>query len=149
MHRDRAVSTTLSYTLTLAISAILVSGLLLAGGSYVDSQREQVVRDELTIIGQQLAAGMERADRLVTAGISNTNLNVEVTQEFPNRVTGSAYSVAVDGSASEIVLESTNPDVSVTVGYTTQNTVADSSADGGQIRVSYDQSADTLEVQDV
>jgi hypothetical protein len=148
MREDRAVSTTLSYTLTLAISAILVSGLLLAGGSYVDSQRDQVVRDELTIVGQQLAAGMERADRLVEAGIDNSNLDVQVTQEFPDRVTGSGYRVEVDGSNSVITLESTESDISVDVGFTTSTDVADSSAEGGTIEIDYDESADALEVQD-
>ena len=147
MRESRAVSTTLSYTLTLAISAILVSGLLLAGGSYVDDRREAVVEDELTVIGQQLAAGMERADRLVVAGNSPSVVNVN--QELPNRVTGSGYRVALDSSESAITLESTDSDISVTVGFVSQTAISDSTADGGTVQIHYDESADHLEVRNV
>ncbi|KPN31415.1 hypothetical protein SY89_02161 [Halolamina pelagica] len=64
---DRAVSTTLAYTLTLSITAVLVSGLLIAGGGLIEDQREAITRDELTVSGQQLAGGLEDADRLAGA----------------------------------------------------------------------------------
>lgn len=136
MRDARAVSTTLSYVLTLSISAILVSGLLLAGGSYVDDRREAVVEDELTVIGQQLAAGLERADRLVRAGDAST-VSLEIDQNLPNQVTGSGYRVSLDGSNEEIDLESTSSDASVTVGFTSQTSVASSSAQGGRVQIVY------------
>ena len=136
MREDRAVSTTLSYVLTLSISAILVSGLLLAGGSYVDDRREAVVEDELTVIGQQLAAGLERADRLVRAGNAST-MTLEIDQNLPSQVTGSGYRVSLDASNEEIDLESTSSDASVTVGFTSQTPVAPSSAQGGRVQIVY------------
>lgn len=150
MRDDRAVSTTLSYVLTLSIAAILVSGLLLAGGSYVDERREAVVEDELTVIGQQLAAGLERADRLVVAGgEGNTELNV--TQNLPNKVTGSGYRVSLDAGNSEIVLESTSSDISVTVGFVNRTAIRDSTAQCGRVQIHYNTSAspNALEVRNV
>ena len=148
MREDRAVSTTLSYVLTLAISAILVSGLLVAGGSYIDERRNAVVEDELTVIGQQLAAGLERADRLVVAS-DGSSPTLRIDQSFPNRVTGSGYRVSLDAGDSNVVLESTSSDVEVAVGFVTRTGVdGSSSADGGEFRIRYD-SADGLVIEDV
>jgi len=146
MRDERAVSTTLSYVLTLSIAAILVSGLLLAGGSYIDDRREAGVEDELTVIGQQLAAGLERADRLAVAGDSSS-IALRIDQNLPSQVTGSGYRVSLDGSSEEINLESTSSDISVTVGFTSQTSVTDSSAQGGQIQIVYNSGA--LEVTNV
>jgi len=104
---SRAVSTTLGYVLSLAIATLLITGLIIAGGGYVDAQREQVIRDELTVVGQQLAADVERADRLVRAG--EAPLTVRVNKTFSDRVTGSNYRVSFDPAASAIVLETNRP----------------------------------------
>ncbi|MFC7028484.1 hypothetical protein ACFQH8_15745 [Halomicroarcula sp. GCM10025710] len=61
---DRAVSTALGYVLTLSIASLLVTGLIIAGSGFVEDRREQVVREELTVIGQQIGADLARADRL-------------------------------------------------------------------------------------
>lgn len=153
MRNERAVSTTLSYVLTLSISAILVSGLLVASGSYIDDRREAVVEDELTVIGQQLAAGLERADRLFVAG-EPSSMTLRIEQNLPNKVTGSGYRVSLDPSDEEIDLESTSSDISVSVGFTNQTSVVASTAQGGSVQIqaadtSGDGSKDALEVTNV
>jgi len=144
---SRAVSTTLGYVLSLAIATLLITGLIIAGGGYVDTQREQVIRDELTVVGQQLAADVERADRLVRAG--EAPLTVRVNKTFSDRVTGSSYRVSFDPSASAIVLETNRPAVSVRVGVVTETALGDSTADGGPVQIRYDDGDDHLEVRDV
>ncbi|GGN96766.1 DUF7266 family protein [Haloarcula pellucida] len=134
MH-NRAVSTTLSYTLTLSISALLITGLLVAGTDYVNDRREQVVREELTIIGHQVASDLSRADRLVRAGQSPT---VRMNQTFPDRVSGSSYDVAVENQET-LVLTSTDPEVSVTVSLEVKTDLrSGSTADGGVVQIWYD-----------
>jgi len=145
MRRNRAVSTTLSYTLSLAIASILVSGLLIAGGNFVEDRQEQVIRDELEVIGQQVAADIGRIDRLVVAADNDPTARLNHT--FPARVSGSGYRVSIDPAADELTLESTSPEVSVTVSLTTQTDLGDSSADGGVITVFYDESSRQLEVR--
>lgn len=146
MRRNRAVSTTLSYTLSLAIASILVSGLLIAGGNFVEDRQEQVVRDELEVIGQQVASDIARIDRLVVAADSDPTARLNHT--FPARVSGTGYRVSVDSAADELTLESTSPEVSVTVSLTTRTDLGDSTAGGGVMTVFYDESSEQLEVQD-
>ncbi|EMA18584.1 DUF7266 family protein [Haloarcula argentinensis] len=145
MRRNRAVSTTLSYTLSLAIASILVSGLLIAGGNFVENRQEQVIRDELEVIGQQVASDIARVDRLVVA--ADNDPTVRLNHAFPARVSGSGYRVSIDPAADELTLESTSPEVSVTVSLKTRTDLGDSTAGGGVVTVFYDESNDRLEVQ--
>lgn len=142
--RNRAVSTTLSYTLTLSIAALLITGLLVAGTDYVNDRREQVIRAELTIVGHQVASDLSRADRLVRAGQSPT---VRMNQTFPDRVSGSGYDITVENQET-LMLRSVDPEVSVTVSLAVETSlVTGTTADGGVVQISYTGSA--LEVTDV
>lgn len=132
---DRAVSTTLSYVLSLSIAALLVGGLLVAGGDFVTTQRDVVIEEEMKVVGHQLASNVEQADRMVNA--SSGAATVQVNQTFPDTVARSEYDVTLDADNSQLVLNSTNPDQTVRVNVTTQTELADSSADGGEITVQY------------
>lgn len=130
---DRAMSTTLSYVLTLAIAAVLVSGLLLAGSTFVEDRREQVIRQELLVIGEHLATNVEQVDRYARANEDLAEARIE--QTFPGRVTGTSYGVRLveNGMEPTLVLRSVRPRVSVEVNVSVQTTVADSNASGGRI----------------
>ncbi|WP_226023361.1 DUF7266 family protein [Halomicrobium salinisoli] len=147
---DRAVSSALNYTLTLAISTLLVTGLLIAGIDFVEARQDQVLRTELSVIGEQVAADLDRASRLAAAGTGTTE--VWVNQSFPERVAGTRYWVRLDpGPPSEpprVVVESTDPVVTAAVRLKRTVTVAESRTDGGDVAVVYDDSADELEVTD-
>lgn len=147
MRDRRAVSTTLGYTLTLAITAILVSGLLIAGTDFVEERQESVIREELSVIGQQVAADFARIDRLVVADSNHTSLTATTGQTFPERVSGSSYQLSLDPSAEQLVLTSTNPEVRVTVGVTNRTDLQESTADGGTVNVTYNKTGDALEVR--
>jgi len=147
MTDDRAVSTTLSYVLSLGIATILVAGLLMAGATFVGDSRETVVRNELTVIGEQIASDVERVDRLVGAGDGAST--VRLTQEFPREVTGSTYDVVLDPTTDpRLELQATDPSVTVAVPLATERAVGDSFADGGPVAVRYDSSADRLVIED-
>ena len=149
MRDARAVSTTLGYVLALAIATLLITGLIIAGGSYVDTQREQVIRDELTVVGQQLAADIERADRLVRAGDTDSSMTVRVNRTFSNRVTGESYQVTLVPGDQTLVLNTTTPDVTVRVGLTNETALGASATRGGVVQIRYDEADDHLEVRDV
>lgn len=145
---SRAVSTTVSYVLSVAITAMLVAGLLLAGGDFVDDRRDQVVQTELRVIGHQVAADLGRVDRMVEAGddVSTARVN----QTFPERVTGNAYTITIRESPdSRVLVNTTNPDVEVRVRVRTTTQIEESSASGGTVSVFYDASNDRLEVENV
>jgi len=148
MSDRRAVSTTLSYVLSLAIATVLITGLILAGGGYIDSQREQVIRDELIVTGQQLAADIERVDRLVRAG-NTSSVTVTMNRSFSNRVTGASYQLTVMPGAQTLVLNTTRPEVIVRVGLASETDLGKSQVRGGEIQIEYNQSREHLEVRDV
>jgi len=135
---DRGVSTTVGYVITLGITSLLVTGLLIAGGGFVEDQREQTVRDEMEVIGQQLAADIAAADRL--AGAGGSGATVRIDRELPDRVTGQTYTVEVQDTATgastvTLTLMTEDPEVSVEVSLYAQTDVAPSQLQGGDVVV--------------
>ncbi len=134
---DRGVSTTLGYVLTLTITVILVSGLMVAVGSFVTGQNERVTESELEVVGQRLASEVEAADRLAEAG--GPGATVVVRSRLPENVAGRPYRVAVNRTGTDaLVLSTEDPDVSVTVHVVTDHPVADTTLGGGTVRVTFD-----------
>jgi hypothetical protein len=149
---SRSVSITLNYILVLLITAVLITGLIIAGGSFVEDQREQVVEGELRIIGNHLAGNMEQVDRYVRVNETNPPSTAYINQTFSNDVTGSTYGVTLDerDGTAQVVLNATRPDVSVRVNATVQTAIdPDSFANGGSISIAYDESTDQLVIRNV
>lgn len=145
---ERAVSTTVSYVLALAVATILVGGLIVAGSTFVEERREAVVEQELRVVGEHLAGNIEQVDRYARA--PQTVEAARITQTYPSRVTGSGYVVTLRGDVSQpqLQLNASNPDVRVTVNVTVQEDVAtESVANGGRIVAVYDTGAGELEIQ--
>lgn len=139
---DRAVSTALGYTLTLAITAVLISGLFVTAGSIVDTQREQATSGELAVHGERLAADLMTVDRLSRSGEA-----VELERELPTAVGGGSYSVGVvegsDGSGEvtqRIELRGDRLDGTVSVRFATERDVIVESGSiaGGTVVIGFD-----------
>jgi hypothetical protein len=138
----RGLSTALGYVLTLAVTVILVSGLFVAGGNFVENQREEVIRTELDIVGEQIATHVNAAERLNQSGVGKTN--VTIGQRFPPSVVGTTYRIHLEASEQRLRLTTDDPNIEVSVPVTTTTTIADSSATGGQIVIEYDQDQDAV-----
>lgn len=140
----RGASTTLSYVLTLSITAILISGLLIATGGVLEDRRESVTRDELQVVGQQISAKLMAADRLAATDPAE----LVVRGDFPNRIAGSAYTIAVNASGPQphLRLVATDVDASVTVSLTNRTALAETRIVGGDLEITLT-AADELEVQ--
>lgn len=133
---ERGQAVTLNYTIGLGIAAILVTGLLIAGGDFVDNQRERVAETELRVVGQQVAADVEAADRL--ANSTEQQGRVEVTRRLPPDVTGSSYSVElVEQPDPYLELRTDSPEVEVRIEFTNQTDVTQSQVSGGNVVVNY------------
>lgn len=135
---DRAVATTLGYALSLGITSLLITGLLFAGGTFVEDQRDRAVRAELEVTGQQVAGAIGSADRL--AGGLEDGGSVTVRRSLPERAAGSGYRFEVDRvghrDVYELTLQSFDPDISVAVRtYSEAAVYAPDAVDGGQIVV--------------
>jgi N-methylhydantoinase A/oxoprolinase/acetone carboxylase beta subunit len=142
MNHTRGLSTALGYVLTLSVTVILVSGLFIAGGNFVESQREEVIRTEMDIVGEQVASHINAADRLNQSGMGESTIRIE--QRFPARVVGSSYQIYLEEDEPQLRLESSRPQVEATVPLTNTTALADSSASGGEIIVRYDQDEDAV-----
>ncbi|MFB6301730.1 MAG: hypothetical protein ABEH78_02540 [Haloferacaceae archaeon] len=139
---ERAVSTAFGYVLLLAVATLMVSGLLLSTGTFIDGQRDQTTREGLSIAGQQAAGAIETADRLVRSTNADPSTLV-VEQRLPRNVAGAGYNIEVNdtGGDAELVLspavagaEASN---TVTVPLSNGTAVIETSIQGGPIKVVY------------
>ena len=144
---DRAVSVTVGYVMTLAISTLLLSGLFVAGGSFVDSQRERAAQGELTVVGERVAADIGTVDRLAASAASPENLTVNRSLTLPDRAAGSPYRIRVTASGTEgtVALESDRGDETVEVPFRTSDGVAvrNATVEGGDLLIWWDPDAGT------
>lgn len=129
------------------MAALAVTGLVAAAGDFVNDQREQVVRTELDVVGEQLADRLVAADRLVQSGNQTDRLVVNAT--MPNRVAGVSYTVSVadTGSSRWLNLTSHGPEVTVAVKLETETDLVENSISGGNVDIVYGPTADELEVR--
>jgi hypothetical protein len=139
--RHRGVSITLNYVLVLSLSAILVSGLIIAGGNFVEQQRNSVAEGELNVVGTHIAGSVEQVDRYVEAG-TNTE-TAHVNQTFQPDVSGASYRVRLiepdtGTEPAQIRLDAQGADAQVTINVSARTPVIGSQADGGTIAVVYD-----------
>jgi hypothetical protein len=148
MRADRAVSTALSQVLVVAITAILVSGLVVAAGGAVENQRDRTARQELRTIGERVATNVQQVDNLATR--PNTTVSMRTTH--PRSVVGGRYTVALrtasdcpSGVSACVRLTAPGPDVEAVVPVRNVTVVRESEAPGGTVAVRYDGSVITVE----
>lgn len=139
---DRAVSTTVGYALTLGVAALLITGLLIAGGGFLEDQREATTETQLEVIGEQVSADISSADRLSASDADEVN----ITRNLPDSVTGSQYTISVRTSPqTHLELRSVDPEVTVRVDVAVQEaSLVATDIGGGNIQVSYNRTSDEL-----
>lgn len=129
---DRGVSVTVNYVLGLGVATLLISGLLMATGGILEDRQESTVRSELEVVGEQVVTSLSAADRLAQLQGADS---VVVTATAPQRVAGKAYTITVNGTSQEVVLENHDGSVSVEVPFHNTTDVSTSRAGGGDIEV--------------
>lgn len=135
---ERAVSITVGYVLNLSVAALLISGLLVAGGGLIEGQTQQVTRDELAVTGQMLAEELSNADRLARAGES-TPSTLSIRVDLPPRTASGGYAIEIEHTGPEgtIELRTTIPAVSVKIPFRSETGVDEVTVDGGPVRIEY------------
>lgn len=143
----RAVSVALTHSLTMGITTVLVAGLLISSGGLLEDQREQAVRDQITVIGERLVSEITYLDRTV----HDEDGTATVETSHPSRVAETQYRASlVEGdarctAAACVLMESQETDVTVLVPIPDGIDVdGGATARGGHIAVSHDGGEVTL-----
>lgn len=88
----RGVSIAITHALTIAITAILLSTLLVGTGQLLDNQETRVAQQQFSEIGSDVTSQIDRLDRLSATG---EEVNATVRPTYPDRVVGSQYTINV------------------------------------------------------
>lgn len=141
----RGQSIALDYTLALGVGFLLITGLVIAGGDYVIDQRNRAQESELRVVGQQLAADIEAADRLANA--TTTGGDVRIERSLPATVARSSYRITVvDDDDPFLVLSSHGTPVEVRIHLTNRTALVPTTINGGRVVIAYTAS-DGLELK--
>jgi hypothetical protein len=143
----RGASTTLTHVLTLGLTVVLVSGLVIAGSSLSDSQRDRAARAGLSTVGERTVSELVRVDSLVGDGERD---ELTLRTQHAETIAGQTYVVelstdpAVCGSPPCLVLETTDPAAELALDLAIETPVSQSSVAGGNFRIVYDGSTISL-----
>jgi PKD repeat protein len=132
---DRGIETVLSHVLSVAITTLLIVGLVASATGYLDAQKQQAAAQELRSIGNKLASELATADRLARSGDS-----VELTSRQPETVAGSVYTASLVDCSSPVCLRisADNYDFSMLVPIENETTLSMTSRGGGRFRITSD-----------
>lgn len=136
---DRGVTVPMNYSLMVTIVALLAAVLVAGMGAYVGDQQATTARDGLSVVGHRIAADLSTADRL--AATVGPGGSVELDTDLPETVAGSSYVVEIVSVPSgppntyDLVLATTDPEVTVTVPVRTRGAVTPTSFAGGPVSV--------------
>lgn len=140
---DRGVSVVVNYVLGLGIATLLIGGLLVGTGAVLEDRQESAARSELRVIGERVSASVAMADRLAQ---TDGAVSIELESPAPSRVAGQTYTIRLNATSEEVVLETVDESVTVRVPFVNTTTVASSSATGGDVEIVLN-AADELEVR--
>lgn len=91
----RAVSIAVTHGLTIAITAVLISGLLIGAGDVLQRQEQRVAEEQFDEIGSDMVSQVNSLDRLNETG---DDVQVTVQPRYPEQVAGHTWNVEFAGS---------------------------------------------------
>ncbi len=135
---DRGLSTVVGYAIMLTVIAILTSGVILGVTSYVNAERTDVTRTELTVVGNHLAADLTTADTL--AGTLSSEGAATLQADLTESVAGGSYRIEISETDQTqeyaIAVHSDRYDETRTVRVVTDHPVTTGTFSGGPLRIS-------------
>lgn len=148
---DRALSSAVTYALTVVIALSLTTGIVFGAEALIDSQREQTAREQVEVVGEQLGKTLSTAGGLNATDAEPETLVVE--RSFPERVAGSQYQILVaesDAGPDRYVVYLETVDFDVNVSVAVRLSAADlrrARVNGGPLRVRYHEPTRQLVVE--
>jgi hypothetical protein len=146
----RAVSTAVSHVLTLGISAVLITGLVVGMGGFIEEQRRSAAEGELTVIGERMAGELERVDGLAQQGVDP---EITLRTGHAKRVVGGSYLVRLSPPAACptsdpcLVLSSGVVDAEAVVPVEMSAAVEESAVSGGRLQFVYDPASGEIRIE--
>jgi hypothetical protein len=142
---SRGVSPAVTQALTIGITSLLVTGLLIGGSQMVDSQRERVTEEALENVGDGVARDLIRLDAFDTATLNST---VSFRAMYPERIADQSYNVEVSPSTSRtrVYVNASGLNRYAVVRFENETNVCPSVVSSGPLAVSYNSTANCMEV---
>jgi hypothetical protein len=132
----------------LAITTILISTLIVGSTTYLRIQQGTVVQTEMDVAGNQLASDVEAADRLIRSAEGPSGVSIEVITFLPDQFAGADYTVTIERTSVvgiyDITLDTSDPRVTWTVTVRSETPIRETSFNGADARITYDESANEL-----
>lgn len=91
---SRAVSIAVTHALTIAITTVLISGLLISSGELLENQEERVGQEQFDEIGADVISLINSLDRLNATG---SDVNVSISPSYPEQVAGHPWKMELSG----------------------------------------------------
>lgn len=136
---DCGVTFTVSYALTVAIATLLVAGLVATAGFVLDEQRENAIREELDVVGNDIAITVMATDRMA---VTSNATNVTVRRSLPRQAVTEPYTITLEDAndGPRLTLRTESPDVNVQVPFRSRTNITETNITGGPVNVVYIQS---------
>lgn len=143
---NRGLSTVAGYTLTIAITGILITTIITGTTGFVQSEAELTAANQLEIAGNTLESELGTVHGIAT-NPSDDNQQINSTVHLPDRTTTGSYTVTVTDD--QIQLETVDGDVTVTKPLPGANDDMDITSNGriagGSVEIIYS-GGNTIEV---
>lgn len=150
LYRDdsRAVSATVNYVLALAITAILISGLLIAASGYMESQRTTAIGNALDVQTEQLAKSIGEIDRLASSMETNGDGEARIAVNLQDSVIDRTYRITVVNKTEAgdqrktYQLAANSNDINRSVRVRTSQSIVETTVQGGPVVIRFDPATD-------
>lgn len=152
----RGAASQVVQVLTAGITALLISGLVLGAGTYLEGQQERATQEELNVVGERLATELSEIIAAADSGTDRINLTVNHVDD----IAGEQYLVELtsDGGVcgqqpgttppSCLLLRVPSNDVQVVVGLNIPDSKIDGTTIvGGAVRIVYEGPADEITIE--
>lgn len=133
---ERAVSVAVTHALTIAITTVLVSGLLIASGGLLDTQKQHIGQDQLEEIGSDATSHIDSFDRMNQKA---ADVETAVEPEYPHRVVESyryEFHLHDNGDYGTLEISSDQLGVSAEFDIETATELRESSVSGNDVEIS-------------
>ncbi|GEM_PF-2234188 len=133
---ERAVSIALTHALTIAITTVLLSGLLVASGPFLESQEQRVADDQLDEIVNHAASQVAALD---SHAEGNGDVEMSVTLNYPRTVVDQySYTVELeeDGGDAVVTVRTAGLDRESSITLETEAGIEPSQTDGSVVELS-------------